>query len=90
MRGPDLPVEVLLQQRALEADWIREALAGEGGSFNRLIAPILPRLKAIARRGVRSQDAEDVVQQTAMKIFVNLKQFRFQSRFSSWAIAICS
>lgn len=88
MRGSDLPTLMLSPKGILEAEFVQDVLAGEPGSFDRLITPILPRLKALARRGVRPQDVEDVVQQTTLKIFVNLRRFRFQSRFSTWAIAI--
>jgi RNA polymerase sigma-70 factor (ECF subfamily) len=80
--------EFLSPEHSLEAEFVRGVMAGEPGSFNRLLTPLLPRLKALARRGVHPQDVDDVVQQTTLKILVNLKRFRFQSRFSTWAIAI--
>jgi RNA polymerase sigma factor (sigma-70 family) len=83
-----VPGALLSRKGMLEAEFVQEDMAGEPGSFERLITPLLPRLKALARRGVHSQDVDDVVQQTALKIFVNLRRFRFQSRFSTWAIAI--
>jgi RNA polymerase sigma-70 factor (ECF subfamily) len=88
MHESGMPTELLSRGDGLEAQFVQSVMAGEAGSFDRLLTPLLPRLKALARRGVHPQDVEDVVQQTMLKIFVNLRRFRFQSRFSTWAIAI--
>jgi RNA polymerase sigma-70 factor (ECF subfamily) len=88
MRESSMPTEVFSPEGGLEPEFVEGVLAGKPDSFDRLITPLLPRLKALARRGVHPQDVEDVVQQTTLKIFVNLRRFRFQSRFSTWAIAI--
>jgi RNA polymerase sigma-70 factor (ECF subfamily) len=85
---PGMAVQPLLHNATTDAERIQRVLTGDPASFDRLIAPLLPVLKSLARRGVSPQDVEDVVQQTTMKIFANLKRFRFQSRFSSWAVAI--
>jgi RNA polymerase sigma factor (sigma-70 family) len=83
-----MPTELFLPEGSLEPDFVEGLLAGEPDSFDRLITPLLPRLKALARRGVRPQDVEDVVQQTMLKTIINVRRFRFQSRFSTWAITI--
>jgi RNA polymerase sigma factor (sigma-70 family) len=88
MHEAGMPTELLSREGSLEAQFVQSFMAGEPGSFDLLITPLLPRLKALARRGVHPQDVEDVVQQTTLKIIVNLRRFRFQSRFSTWAIAI--
>jgi RNA polymerase sigma-70 factor (ECF subfamily) len=83
-----MPIELSSTDGNLEVEVVQGVLAGEPGSFDRLITPLLPRLKALARRALHPQDVEDVVQQTTLKIFVSLRRFRFQSRFSTWAFAI--
>jgi RNA polymerase sigma factor (sigma-70 family) len=88
MRESSMPTELFSPEGGLEPEFVEGVLAGQPHSFDRLITPLLPRLKALARRGVHPQDVEDVVQQTTLKIIVNLRRLRFQSRFSTWAIAI--
>jgi RNA polymerase sigma factor (sigma-70 family) len=88
MHESRMEADLLSQERSLDARFVQSFMAGEPGSFDQLITPLLPRLKALARRGVHPQDVEDVVQQTTLKILVNLRRFRFQSRFSTWAMAI--
>ncbi len=63
---------------------IRRVQLGDGAAFDLLIQPHRRRLEATILKIVRNaQDAEDVVQQCLLKIFVKLDQFRGDSQFST-------
>lgn len=57
--------------------------------FMDLLEPNLGPLKRYVRSVLRySPDADDVVQQTALKAFAHLDQFRFESQFGTWLRSI--
>jgi RNA polymerase sigma-70 factor (ECF subfamily) len=64
-------------------------LAGERYRFQDLIEPYTERLYRMALSIVRiPADAEDVVQESFLKAFLNLGKFRFDARFSTWLTSI--
>jgi RNA polymerase sigma-70 factor (ECF subfamily) len=64
-------------------------LAGERYRFQDLVEPYTARLYRMALAIVRSPaDAEDVVQESFLKAFLNLDKFRFDARFSTWLTSI--
>jgi RNA polymerase sigma-70 factor, ECF subfamily len=64
-------------------------LAGERYRFQDLVEPYTERLYRMALAIVRSPaDAEDVVQESFLKAFLNLDKFRFDARFSTWLTSI--
>jgi RNA polymerase sigma-70 factor (ECF subfamily) len=64
-------------------------LAGESYRFQDLVEPYAERLYRMALVIVRNQsDAEDVVQESFLKAFLNLAKFRFDARFSTWLTSI--
>jgi RNA polymerase sigma-70 factor (ECF subfamily) len=68
---------------------IRKILRGRRDLFGDLIAPHLtPLLRFVTARIGDRADVEDIVQQTALKAFTHLDQFRFEARFSTWLIRI--
>ena len=64
-------------------------LAGETQLFHDLVKPHEQRLYRMAIAIVRNPtDAEDVVQESYLKAFLNLSKFRFDARFSTWLTSI--
>jgi RNA polymerase sigma-70 factor, ECF subfamily len=76
------------EQRA-EAALIQRIRAGEHELFYTLIQPYERRVYATAFAILRNQaDAEDATQEAMLKAFKYLRQFREESRFSTWLIQI--
>ena len=68
---------------------IDRAKQGDLEAFGLLIEPYMERLfKSIWRITRNRQDAEDSLQETLLKAFTHLDQFRGASRFSTWLITI--
>jgi RNA polymerase sigma factor (sigma-70 family) len=72
-----------------EAALIRKIVGGQLGLFGDLIAPHLTPLSRIIRATIGDHaEVEDIVQQTALKAFTHLTQFRFEAGFRTWLIQI--
>jgi RNA polymerase sigma factor (sigma-70 family) len=72
-----------------EADLICKILGGRRDLFADLIAPHLtPLIRIIQGTIGRRPDVDDVVQQTALKAFTHLEQFRSEASFRTWLIRI--
>jgi RNA polymerase sigma-70 factor (ECF subfamily) len=72
-----------------EAALVRKILAGRHDLFADLIAPHIKPLLRTLRATIGSHtDAEDIIQQTVLKAFTHLEQFRFQASFRTWLIRI--
>jgi RNA polymerase sigma-70 factor (ECF subfamily) len=68
---------------------IRRIRDGEHDLFYELIQPYERRVYFAAFAILRNQaDAEDVAQEAALKALKNVRQFRAESRFSTWLIQI--
>lgn len=68
---------------------IRRIRDGEHGAFYELIRPYERRVYAAAFAITHNEaDAEDVAQEAMLKALKNLRQFRAESRFSTWLIQI--
>ena len=68
---------------------IRRIREGERDLFYELIRPYERRVYSAAFAITRNQaDAEDVAQEAMLKAFKNIRQFRAESRFSTWLIQI--
>lgn len=77
--SPRLPDEVLV------------AAAKKGESY--AIEELLSRYRnqvfgVVRRRAANTEEAEDIVQETMLRAFVNIESFRGDARFSSWLITI--
>jgi RNA polymerase sigma-70 factor (ECF subfamily) len=72
-----------------EADCIRRILAGERHLFHDLIRPcersIYFMLFSLLRNAA---DAEDAAQETVIKVYLNLKNYRGDSQFRTWVLSI--
>jgi RNA polymerase sigma-70 factor, ECF subfamily len=68
---------------------VRRVKDGEHDLFYELIRPYERRLYAAAFGILRNEaDAEDAVQEAVLKAFKHIRQFRAESRFSTWLIQI--
>jgi RNA polymerase sigma-70 factor (ECF subfamily) len=62
---------------------------GESSLFAELVKPYERRVYVTALALLRNEaDAQDVAQEAILKAFANLRQFRGESRFSTWLIQI--
>src|SRR5271165_1960102 len=72
-----------------EAECIRRILAGEKHLFHDLIRPCERAIYFMLLSLLRNEvEAEDAAQETAIKIYLNLKNFRGESQFRTWALSI--
>ena len=77
------------QSTATDERLIAQVLSGESLVFQTLVNPYSERLYRMALAIVRNRaDAEDVVQESCLKAFLNLGKFRFDARFSTWLTSI--
>jgi RNA polymerase sigma-70 factor (ECF subfamily) len=64
---------------------IEQARAGDREALNRLLAGMRPRLLAVALRVMRDRDdAEDVVQESLIKVCRSITRFEGRSAFTTW------
>jgi RNA polymerase sigma factor (sigma-70 family) len=85
----DIPKPSCGGKVADEAALIRKIVDGHQDLFGDLIAPHLTALSHIVRATIGGYpEVEDIVQQTAIKAFVHLAQFRFEAGFKTWLIKI--
>lgn len=72
-----------------EARLISLIVAGNTALFYQLVRPHQSRLRRVALALVRNEaDAEDIVQESLLKAFINLKDFRADAKLSTWLISI--
>lgn len=76
-------------QQFKDTDVIREVLSGNTAIFEIIIRRYNPYLYKIGRSyGFNHQDTEDLMQETFVNTYVNLKQFSERSSFKTWLIKI--
>ena len=72
-----------------EQDLIARVQRGQHELFYDLVRPYERRVYAAALAILRNEaDAEDVAQEAVLKALANIRQFRAESRFSTWLIQI--
>src|ERR1700689_2585729 len=72
-----------------EADCIRRILAGERHLFHELIRPCERAIYFLLFSLLRNEaEAEDAAQETAIKVYLNLQNFRGDSQFRTWVLSI--
>ncbi len=72
-----------------EQSLIARICKGEPSQFATLVKPYERRVYATALALLRNEaDAQDVAQEAILKAFANLRQFRGESKFSTWLIQI--
>jgi RNA polymerase sigma-70 factor, ECF subfamily len=68
---------------------VAAAKTGDGSAFELLVRRNKEKIFSLAQRMTRNrEDAEDVVQQSFQKAFINLKKFEGDSLFSTWLTRI--
>lgn len=68
---------------------IREAQSGDSEAFHRLVATYDFQVMSLAMKLLQhEQDAEDLYQEVFMKVFMNIRNFRFESDFFTWLYRI--
>lgn len=73
-----------------DEELVRLTLGGDRDAYRTLVERYQNRLLATALDIVKTrQDAEDVVQETFVKAFLSLGQFKGQSSFYTWIFRIC-
>jgi RNA polymerase sigma-70 factor (ECF subfamily) len=78
------------QPRSDEPSLIARVRAGDNDAFYELVRPHERALYLTAYSILQDQtEAEDVSQETVLKAFRNLHQFRGDSRFGTWLVSIC-
>jgi RNA polymerase sigma-70 factor (ECF subfamily) len=83
------PTPAYNRASADEAALIRKIVGGRQDLFGDLIAPHLNALLRIVRATIGGHaEVEDIVQQTALKAFTHIAQFRFEAGFRTWLIQI--
>ncbi len=77
------------QGQPREEELIRRVQNGDRESFYEVVQPYERRLYAAAFSILRNPaDAEDAAQEAILKALKNIRQFRFEARFSTWLIQI--
>lgn len=72
-----------------EARLVRSILAGDRAAFDELVRAHSSQVTSAARRFLRDpNDLEDVVQETFLRAYQNLRRFRGQSTLRTWLIQI--
>jgi RNA polymerase sigma-70 factor, ECF subfamily len=72
-----------------ESRMIASIVAGDAQLFHELIRPYERRVYAMALSFLRNEaDAEDAAQETFLKAFRNLANFRGEAKFGTWLISI--
>lgn len=68
---------------------VRAAACGDAAAFDELVRLLQPQVWRFVRHLLGDADlAEDVVQETFVRVYRRLAGFRFESRFSTWVFAI--
>ena len=72
-----------------EAECIRRILAGERHLFHELIRPCERSIYFLLFSLLKNEtEAEDVAQETVIKVYQNLDKFRGESQFRTWVLSI--
>jgi RNA polymerase sigma-70 factor (ECF subfamily) len=83
------PTRPLSETGTEEAALIRKIVGGQRDLFGDLIAPHLtPLLRTVRATMGGHVEVDDIVQQTVLKAFTRLAQFRFEAGFRTWLIQI--
>jgi len=67
-----------------------QAAAGDDQAFERLVSRFEARIYRLACRLTSETDAPDVLQETFLQVYRNLRTFRGDSRFSTWLYRIAT
>ena len=77
------------QPWGMDGEIVNRAQHGDNAAFDELVVRHEGKLRSVALRLTGSMsDAEDVVQQSLMKAFEKIRNFRGDSQFSTWVTRI--
>jgi len=72
-----------------DEELVARSISGDAESFNQLVLRWERPIYALAYRVIgREEEARDVVQETFLRAFRGIKNFRGQAKFSSWVYRI--
>ncbi len=72
-----------------DADLVRRTLEGHGDAFSELVRRRLPGVLAVCRKYASGgHDANDLAQETFVRVYLKLGQLRDPERFGSWLAAV--
>jgi len=78
-----------VQEPKLETEQIRRILAGEKHLFHDLIRPCERAVYHLLFSLLKNEaEAEDAVQETVIKVYLNLHHFRGEAQFRTWVLSI--
>jgi RNA polymerase sigma-70 factor (ECF subfamily) len=78
-------------RRSDDEELARRALSGEQAAFTELVSRYERRVYSLARRLTRTHaDAEDVLQDTFVRVYRGLSGFRGEARFSTWLFRVAT
>lgn len=84
-----MPIRLRIGESLTDSQLVRRVLAGESALFEILVHRHSQRLYRAARAVLRDDDeAADVVQETYLRAYRNLKQFAARAKFSTWLAKI--
>ncbi|MBI2266877.1 MAG: sigma-70 family RNA polymerase sigma factor [Armatimonadetes bacterium] len=70
---------------------VKKAQNGDYGAFEALVERYEAQIYNLSHRMLRHhEDAEDVLQKTFLSVFTHLREFRGESRFSTWLFRIAT
>lgn len=79
----------LTEERARDAELVRRTLAGDRSAFQELFEAYHKRIQILAYEILKSrEDAEDVVQEAFVKVYLALPKYRGQAAFYTWLFRI--
>ncbi len=85
------PVQTPVLEPISDEELARQAGTGSQASFEQLISKYAPRLLQFLRKRLPTdEDAEDVVQETFIKAFRYIGNFKVESKFSTWLYTIAA
>lgn len=85
----DEPVELKSKADASDLSLVRRAQSGHRGAFDLLVRKYQSKVLSVARRYARHpQLAEDIAQETLIRAYRGLQQFRGDSSFYTWLYRI--
>jgi RNA polymerase sigma-70 factor (ECF subfamily) len=89
MSWEDVPVESRGNADASDLSLVRRAQSGHRGAFDLLVRKYQSKVLSVARRYARHpQLAEDIAQETLIRAYRGLAQFRGESSFYTWLYRI--
>lgn len=78
-------------KRDTEWKWVERCLQGDHSAFEQIYNELSPKMYAVSLRYTQNNDdAQDVLQEAFIRIYKNLKQFKFNGSFEGWCRRIVS